>query len=161
MTTTSEQTKMSEAEFLDAQAAEAHAAVQETWDDLKCTLKDTASLEVWARRHPWMVAGAAVAGGFLVATLLFSPSEPARAETHDGEPAQDSERRPHRFSWLIGPLFGLLRPIFGQITSSLIAAALGAVTASMASGSEASDERSTVDETNGGGAMPGEGPVPL
>jgi hypothetical protein len=150
---------MSESEFLDAQSADAQAAVKQTWDDLKSTLKDTASLEVWARRHPWMVAGAAVAGGFLVATLLFSPSGPPVRETDREEPEQPSAPPQRRSSWLIDSLFGLLRPILGQILSSLVAAALGAVTTSMAERAGAPDTESQAADSNDGGPIPGEGPM--
>lgn len=150
---------MSETEFLDAQSAEAQAAVRQTWDDLKSTLKDTASLEVWARRHPWMVAGAAVAGGFLVATLLFSPSAPAQRQTEHEEPEQPTAPQ-RRSSWLFDSLFGLLRPIFGQIVSSVVAAALGAITTSMAAGAAASETDSRADDSDEA-PMPGEGPVPF
>lgn len=154
--TTSEESKLSEAEYLEEQATEAQAALQETWDDLKTTLKETASIDVWAKRHPWVVAGAAVAGGFLIATLLLSPAEvePAAEE----EPAQPASGKRRRLGWLMGPLFGLLRPVFGQLVSSLIAAALGALTGAMAAGSEGEP---TSGDADGNGAMPGEGPVPL
>lgn len=150
MTTTAE-AKMTEDEFLEAQADEARAALHETWDELKDTLKETASLEVWAKRHPWLVAGAAVAGGFLVASVLFSPNAPAEA-AHEEESQPGPEAKPRRLAWLIGPLFALLRPIFGQLLSSLISGAVGAMTGAMAA--EAAED-------NGAPVGPDEGPVPL
>jgi hypothetical protein len=153
---TSEESKLSEAEFLEGQAAEAQAALQETWDDLKTTLKETASLDVWAKRHPWVVAGAAVAGGFLLATLLFSPATDEEPAAEDEPELASGGRR--RLGWLMGPLFGLLRPVFGQLVSSLLAAALGALTGAMAA---APDGQPTSGDADGNGAMPGEGPVPL
>jgi hypothetical protein len=155
--TTTKESKMSEAEFLDTQAEEAQAAVKETWDELKSTLKDTANLQLWARRHPWLVTGAAVAGGFLVATMLFSPAENTAPPVDEDRPPPSD--RPHRFGWLFGALFGLVRPIFGQLVSSLAAAALAAVTGAMA-GNQAA-EGSTAGDFDGNGAAPGEGPVPL
>ncbi|MGH7134992.1 MAG: hypothetical protein ACREHD_04585 [Pirellulales bacterium] len=155
--TTKEESKLSEAEFLESQAAEAQAAMQETWDELKTTLKETASIDVWAKRHPWVVTGAAVAGGFLLATLLFSPHAEAEP-TAEEEPAQPASGGRRRLGWLMEPLFGLLRPVFGQLVSSLIAAALGALTGAMAA---APDGQPTAGNADGNGAMPSEGPVPL
>lgn len=154
---TSEEAKMSEAEFLDAQVEEAQAAVKETWEELKTSLKDTASLELWARRHPWVVTGAALAGGFLVATMLFSPArEPeVPAEKEREAPA---ERR-HRSGWLFGALFGLLRPIFGQLVSTLAASAMAAMTGAMMADQTA--EAGMAGDSDGNGHAPGEGPVPL
>lgn len=159
MTTTTNQPSGSEAEFLEAQAADAQAALHETWNDLKATMRETASLEVWAKRHPWVVTGAAVAGGFLLATMLFSPSEPAEPEaSHDDDDNHDDTApRPRRMAWLTGTLFNLLKPIFGQIVSSVIAAALGALGGSMAA---ASADGAPDGEMDGDRSMAGEGPVP-
>ncbi|HVX11472.1 MAG TPA: hypothetical protein VHC22_09845 [Pirellulales bacterium] len=147
---------MSEAEFLDAQAAEARAAMNQTWDDVKSTLQDTASLEVWAKRHPWVVTGAAVAGGFLIATLLFAPPQPAVVEKEEQAPRPTPADRPHRLAWMIGPLFNLLRPMLGQLIASLVAAVVGSLTTSMA-GTSSTD----ADESNSGGPPPDDGPVPF
>lgn len=150
MTTTAE-AKMTEDEFLETQADEARAALHETWAELKGTLKETASLDVWAKRHPWLVTGAAVAGGFLIASVLFSPSAPAEAA--DEEEAHTTPAgRTRRLAWLVTPLFALLRPIFGQLVSSLISGAVGAMTGAMAA--EAAED-------NGAATGPGEGPVPF
>lgn len=150
MTTTAE-AKMTEDEFLETQAEEASAALHETWAELKGTLKETASLDVWAGRHPWLVAGAAVAGGFLIATMLFSPNAPAEASS-DEETHEAPSKRKHRLAWLVAPLFALLRPVFGQLVSSLISGAVGAMTGAMAA-EAAEDDNAAAD--------PGEGPVPL
>lgn len=149
MTTTAE-AKMTEEEFLDTQAEEARAAMHETWAELKDTLKETASLDVWAKRHPWLVAGTAVAGGFLIATMLLPPSAPAEAVS-DEEPRETSAARRGRLAWLVGPLFALLRPVFGQLVSSLISGALGAMTGAMA-------DEAVGEESSAAGP---EGPVPL
>lgn len=152
--TTTEEAKMTEEDFLDTQAEEASAALHETWAELKSTLKETASLDVWAKRHPWLVAGSAVAGGFLIATMLFSPSAPAEAAS-DEEQREAPAGRPRRLGWLVGPLFALVRPIFGQLVSSLISGAVGAMTGAMAA--EAADPADDASSTSG----PGEGPVPI
>ena len=158
MNTTSDQSTMTESEFLDAQAADAQAALHETWSDLKETLNETASLDVWARRHPWMVAGAAVAGGFLLATLIFPHAESADEATETkSENGRDRREEPRRLAWLFGTLFNLLKPMFGQLLSSLIAAAMGALGGSLAQPADASsDEPAMAGDTN---PPAGEGPV--
>jgi hypothetical protein len=136
--TATDESRMTEAEFLDRQVADAQAAFQKTWSELKSTLRETATLEVWAERHPWMVAGGAVTGGFLLASLLFSPKhqeavEAAAAEQngrqHAAGPGRDS-------NWLIDTLFSLLKPVLGQLITSLIAATMGAVGGSMANATD-------------------------
>ncbi|HVA49927.1 MAG TPA: hypothetical protein VNH11_26410 [Pirellulales bacterium] len=130
--TTSDESTMTEAEFLDAQAADAQAALYETWNDIKGTLRETASLEVWAQRHPWLVAGAAVAGGFVLAAVLFSPAEePEPVEVEEPPAARGGPRR-RAISRLWAPVFSLIRPILGQLATSLVGALLAGVGAATA-----------------------------
>ncbi|HEV3345217.1 MAG TPA: hypothetical protein VG125_32870 [Pirellulales bacterium] len=149
----------SEAEFLDAQAADAQAAVHQTWNELKATLRETATLEVWAKRHPWIVAGTAVAGGFLLATTVLRPQQQAenlngRAEEDVGGPAAAQRGS----NWLIDTLFGLVKPVLGQLISSLAAAAMGALSGSIAGASEQAAQGPPRAEESG---LSGEGPVPI
>lgn len=143
---TTEEANMTEAEFLDAQAEQARAALHETWAELKGTLRETASLDVWVKRHPWLVAGTAVAGGFLIATALRSPHPPTEAGRDEKSEASSG----HRLAWLIGPLFSLLRPVFGQIVTSLLSRAVDAMTGAMAA-----------ETADGDGDAASEGPVSL
>jgi len=153
-TASSSESDVSEAEFLEAQAADARAAMHETWNELKGTLREAATLEVWARRHPWIVAGAAAAGGFLLATTILRPrnhQEPnEQAEADLGAPATT----PRSSNWLIETLFSLVRPVLGQLVTSLVAAAMGALGGSMAA---EQDGRPATEEAGGSS---GEGPVP-
>lgn len=159
MSSTSTESTMSEAEFLEAQAAEAQAAIEETWSDIKDTLRETASLEVWTQRHPWLVTGAALTGGFLLASLLLSPGPEASDEDTEPEeePARRSRPRRRGLSRLLGPLFNLMRPILGQLVTSLIGSLVAGLTAGMA----ASPDETDGVATNGDTASPGEGPVPM
>lgn len=154
MNTTAEQSTMTEAEFLDAQAADAQAALHKTWTELKGTLRETASLKVWAQRHPWAVTGAALAGGFMLATMLASPPEPAevkaRPEAEPNGQERESAPRRQRLAWLLGPLFGLLKPLLGQLISSVIGAA-------MAPTAEPTSE--DLSAANGAGPQVDDGPV--
>lgn len=155
MSTTSSEAKMSEADFLDAQAAEAQAAIEETWSDIKDTLRETASLEVWTQRHPWLVTGAALAGGFLLATAILSPGRDASPNNADSdeEPVRSSPRR-RGMSRLLTPLFHLIRPILGQLVTSLMGSLVAGLTAGMAASTDAA-------ATNGNTGTDREGPVPM
>ncbi|HWB09330.1 MAG TPA: hypothetical protein VG826_08905 [Pirellulales bacterium] len=156
-TATTDESNMTEAEFLEAQAADARAAIHETWNDLKGTLRDTATLEVWARRHPWLVAGTAVAGGFLIATTLMRPKEqPGHiAEAADDHPPATPRRSSN---WLIETLFSLLKPVLGQLVTTLAAAAMGAVSGSMAEA--AARQEQARPNAEGDAGLSGEEPVP-
>lgn len=158
MSTTPSEATMSEAEFLDAQAAEAQAAIEETWSDIKHTLRETASLEVWTQRHPWLVTGAALAGGFLLATAILSPGRETAPEDAEPEEAPVRPRAPRRgISRLIAPLFHLMRPILGQLVTSLIGSLVAGLTAGMATSADDSDHAAS----NGDTGAAGEGPVPV
>ena len=154
------QRKRSEAEFLpDAQAANAQAAIHETWNELKGTLGEAATLEVWARRHPWIVAGAAAAGGFLIATTVLRPKDEPPNSQPD-MPQQTTGSRPGA-NWLIETVFGLLKPVLGQLATALVAAAMGAVGGAV---SETAGKQETDGSDPGwpqdNGGQSGEGPVP-
>lgn len=161
-TTRADQDSMTEAEFLDGQMADAQVAFQKTLADVKSTLREAATLDVWAKRHPWLVAGTAVTGGFLLATMLFPPKSESVAESDDhGESNGRSyaAQPTSRSSWLFNTLFNLLKPILGQLVSSLLAAAVGGAAGSMAGAGADSPDEDPVADSN----MPpvGEGPVPL
>ena len=158
-TVTTDESKLNETEFLDAQAADARAAIHETWNELKGTLRETATLEVWARRHPWIVAGTAVAGGFLIATtLLHTKSEQPNGEAETPQQPATPQGGSH---WLIETLFSLLKPVLGQLVTALVAGTMGAVggAVSGAAGDQQPDGRSQ-DWTENDAAVSGEGPVP-
>jgi hypothetical protein len=87
----------------------------------------------------------------LVATLLFPPPVPEAPDEEQTRAAPTEQRR--RFAWLVDPFFSLLRPVFGQLVSSLLSGALGAMTGAMAA--EAADHSAT--DTAGSG----EDPVPF
>jgi hypothetical protein len=62
--------KLSEAEFLHREAADAKDAIARTVDEMRATLKDVGDVAAWARSYPWTTLGAAAATGFLVAAAL-------------------------------------------------------------------------------------------
>lgn len=130
--------------LLDQQAAEARAAFEQTLNELKRSLKDSAKLKVWAQRYPWAVAGAAAAGGFLLATAVCSPrATPAAAEPQPtngqptgGAPPPQAPPPTGWLSWIVAPLIELLKPMLGQWLSSFAASAMAAGSAPFADQSE-------------------------
>jgi hypothetical protein len=66
-----------EREFLYAEEARIRTMLNESVDDLKQSLKEASSLELWAKSYPWVALGVAIAGGFTAATLVT----PAKGET--------------------------------------------------------------------------------
>lgn len=163
----------SEAEFLQQQAEQAKAAFDQTFEEFKQSLRDSAKLKVWAQRHPWAVTGAAVAGGFLLATMVFSPprahAAPATSETGNGQPHAGPPEPPrHRFAWLLTPLWEMLQPMLGQLIGSMmgaVASAVGAKATGLGGGTdrEPSDGEPSDDgdPRDAGSSSAAEGPVPL
>lgn len=153
------QSRLSEADFLDLQLTDAQAASQKTWNELKSTLRESATLEVWAKRHPWIVAGTAVTGGFLLASVLFPPKRELAATDVPAETNGEARPSPPAGpSWLTSTLFNLIKPVFGQLITSLVAAAMGAMGGSMAQTAEPTGNDAAADV---GKPSAGEGPVPM
>jgi ElaB/YqjD/DUF883 family membrane-anchored ribosome-binding protein len=63
--------KLSEAEQLAGEAADAKGAIAHTLGEMRASLKEAADVRAWARSYPWTTLGAAAATGFLVAAALF------------------------------------------------------------------------------------------
>jgi hypothetical protein len=59
-----------ERQYLDDQAAHAKAGMIETLREMKVTALKAADPRISVRKHPWIVAGSAVAAGFLAGALL-------------------------------------------------------------------------------------------
>lgn len=155
-----------EAEFLEWQADQAKAAFDQTFGEFKQSLRDSAKLRVWAQRHPWAVTGAAAAGGFLLAKMVFAspavePAPAADTTATNGQPhAAPPEPKRHRFAWLLTPLWELVQPMLGQMIGSLLGAIAGAAGTSAAGmAAQASDGPSTDGDADRASAS--EGPVPL
>ncbi|NOT01714.1 MAG: hypothetical protein HOP29_13915 [Phycisphaerales bacterium] len=83
----------SERRFLDAQAEVAASAMVRTVHDLKETLATMTDVRSGAQRHPWILAGAAVAIGFVTGVLL--PSSRQNAVTHM-QPTSEADVQPCR-----------------------------------------------------------------
>lgn len=152
----------SEEELLDRQADEARAALDQTWTEFKHSLRDSAKLQVWAQRYPWAVAGAAAAGGFLLATAICSPRAPAAPESQptNGQPTNGAMPPPAApragwLAWIMAPLIELIKPMLGQWLSSFAANAMGAASGPVdPGGAEGGDYGQGQERTGREGPMP-------
>src|SRR5438046_10644119 len=72
--TPQDNTKISEADFLARQQAEAKAAITRVLSDMKQALAQGVSLREWTREHPLILMGTAAAAG-VAAGILLTPSK--------------------------------------------------------------------------------------
>jgi hypothetical protein len=122
--------KRSERGFLADQAADAKAAMIRTLDEMKDTLARVADLRLWAKRHPWLFIGAAVAVGFATGALFTpAPGKMSKAtqtnsdaESQPGCQAPDAPRT--RKSFLRAAAGTLLVGILQTVVQRSIAAAI-------------------------------------
>jgi hypothetical protein len=85
---------LSEAAFLTRESELTRQALARTLDELKSSLRTTADLRVWTRRHPWAALGIAAAAGFSAATVVAgrrTNRTSNRAETTRREEAQSAD----------------------------------------------------------------------
>ena len=82
----SERKFLPEQEFLAQQVADAQAAIEQTLNDLRQSLKTAVDLRLWTRQHPWACVGMAAAAGFAaahaVATSSHEPSSTPSTSTN-------------------------------------------------------------------------------
>jgi hypothetical protein len=67
--------RLTEAEFLDAQAEQAKAALRATLDEMKVDLRKGLSPLHWAQDHPWIALIGSSVGGFVAASTLVPSKE--------------------------------------------------------------------------------------
>jgi len=126
----------SEAAYLDEQAAAAKAAMRHTVDELKQSLKETADIKYWARRHPWASVGAAAAGGFVAAVALFSRSDEEHQidearrrrapESADRGADEDRSKPSGILGAVTGPLFDIAKTVFDHALMALVGTGVAA-----------------------------------
>lgn len=106
--------------------------MRRTAHEIKESVSKLADLKMWAKQHPWMVAGSAVVIGLATGIAL----RPTR-EKNSREPQQDSEahaqpgREGHAGatqgkSFLVSTLGTILTGILSILTQSLLSAAVNA-----------------------------------
>jgi hypothetical protein len=89
-----------ERRFLDNQAATAKNAMVQTLRDLRQTAVRAGGLDARARQHPWLVAGSAVAAGFITGVLLTraprkrEDPQPQSRSTPQKQPAAHESEQP-------------------------------------------------------------------
>src|SRR5438094_2527411 len=73
-TTSEDNSKISEADYLTRQQEHAKAAISGVLSDMKEALAQGVSLREWTREHPWILMGTAAAAG-VAAGMLLTPSK--------------------------------------------------------------------------------------
>src|SRR5438067_312676 len=73
-TTSEDNSKISEADYLARQQEQAKAAISGVLSDMKQALAQGVSLREWTREHPWILMGTAAAAG-VAAGMLLTPSK--------------------------------------------------------------------------------------
>jgi hypothetical protein len=66
--------KVTEAEYVTEQAAQAKAAIGAVIGDMKAAIASSANLREWTRQYPWVVTASAAVAGF-AAGMLVTPSK--------------------------------------------------------------------------------------
>jgi len=79
-TVESGESRLSESEYLARESALTRAALVRTFDDLKKSLRMSADVRIWTRRHPWAALGVAAVAGFSAATVVTA-KRTAKANT--------------------------------------------------------------------------------
>jgi hypothetical protein len=79
--------ELSEADYLARESELTKLALTRTLEDLKSSLRSTADLRLWTRKHPWAALGIAAAAGFSAAAVVASKrsesEQPERRERPD------------------------------------------------------------------------------
>jgi hypothetical protein len=77
---------MSEAQFLDEQADNAHAAIGRILTEIKSDSAHVIDPRIWAKAHPWATVTAAAVAGFVAGDLLRRPDHARAREPESSEP---------------------------------------------------------------------------
>jgi ElaB/YqjD/DUF883 family membrane-anchored ribosome-binding protein len=135
---------LSEEKYLDLEAARTRAAVGQTLEELKDSLRAGLDVRVWTARHPWAAVGVAAATGFAAAAAVRSAAHartdtlpstngagPQQAAVYSG--ATNGQSKPTKDSPIVKGLFELAKV---AIEASIMAAGK-AVAANQAAANEA------------------------
>ncbi|HEY3242426.1 MAG TPA: hypothetical protein VGM03_03660 [Phycisphaerae bacterium] len=122
--------KRSERDFLADQAADAKTAMIHTLGDVQDTLERVADLRSWAKQHPWLFTGSAIAVGFATGALLtpapprMSDATPANSEAESQPGCQARDAPQTKKSFLLAAAGTLLAGILQTVVQRSIAAAV-------------------------------------
>lgn len=132
-------TGLTEAEFLQQEAAKARAAIADAFADLRNNLKSTVDPHVLTRDHPWIAISTAAVAGFAAAvTLIPSKEQQAlnklaqleRARHAPPPPAAAASDNPAGAGGILGTIAAealkTLRPLVTALLSAGIARAASA-----------------------------------
>jgi len=147
--------RRSERSFLAYQAAAAKTAMRQTLHDMKVILERVADLRLYARQHPWLVTGSAVAVGFVTGAVLTpSPQktgEQSRAKSEEKRQPSCQEREVPRTkkSFLIATAGTLLAGVVRTVIQNSIAAASVAKAPPRGENQTPGDSAGTVESERG------------
>ena len=138
--------KVTEADYLTREQAQARAAISGVLADMKQALAQGADLKEWTRQHPWILMGSATVAGTLAGMLLTPSKEesfkeffekkwesfkgaasPAATEDfeHSARPAaaqpQSQEQQPSILTTIIREAIKVVGPTLGGLITGAIA----------------------------------------
>jgi hypothetical protein len=116
---------LSESEYLTRESALTRAALACTFEDLKKSLRTSADLRLWTRRHPWAALGVAAVAGFSAATVVTA-KRTAKTETAgdaNGRGQEDTESHTASSPTLAATIFSSLFDLAKVALETSIAAA--------------------------------------
>jgi len=124
--------RRSERDYLADQAAEAKTAMTATLHDMKDTLTRVADVHSFAKQHPWVAVGWAVAAGFVTGAVLTPGQRMSIKKTEASTEAESQPsghgqetppaRRSLLFSTVTTVLAGILQTV---VTRSMAAVEIG------------------------------------
>jgi hypothetical protein len=148
---------VSEAAFLNQEAARAKAAIVKSIHAIEEDLRSVADFGGWAREHPWMAAGIASLAGLAVAATVRSshgrttppPEDGVKSPPPDVAPQEEPSERPvpaDTLGWLMTPLSILLQTVAAKFIAALIAGT--------SAGSKNAERSATADDSSGPNTPP-------
>jgi hypothetical protein len=130
--------RLTEAQYLDAQAEQAKAGLRATLDEIKVDLQRGLSPRRWTKDHPWMAMIASAAGGFATAVVLVPSKEQQELarlrRIHEAlhplpkpSPAEKRSEATEVKEGALGALLlrqviGLIRPVISSLLSAAMTA---------------------------------------
>jgi hypothetical protein len=106
-----------EAVFLQQQATDAQAAIQQTLAEMQEHAKAAVDVRWWTQQYPWIAVGAAAVLGFVATSAL---TRGARTSTR-------ADTTPPREAAQPSFLMSLLAPLFTTLRSALVSAVISGV----------------------------------
>jgi hypothetical protein len=145
----SDASPLSEADFLHREAQLARAAMEQSAQALKQSLRTATDLKLWAEHHPWLTVGAAAAGGFATGSAIGSALSGTPPTAANGQPPPGVYYGPYAppkqpstaWSSMMGPLFDLAKVAIQSTIASAMGGAMQAQAQEQANHEQEPQER--------------------